>query len=133
MDVQTAESELIETPKLRWLAREKTSGWIYDWATIAGAVLVVAMAALSYWMLTRAAVPGAMLSPLQIALLLIANLIPWIALMVLLSRKVARARAVARGLGTGQLHIRMVALFSAIAAVPTVIVVILASLLIQSG
>jgi two-component system, NtrC family, nitrogen regulation sensor histidine kinase NtrY len=133
MDVQTAESDLIEPPKLRWLAREKTSGWIYDWATIASAALVVAMALLSYWMINRAAAPGAMLSSLQIALLLIANLVPWIALMVLLSRKVARARAIARGLGTGQLHIRMVALFSVIAAVPTVITAIIASLLLQSG
>jgi two-component system nitrogen regulation sensor histidine kinase NtrY len=74
-----------------------------------------------------------MLSPPEIALLLIANLIPSIALMVLLSRKIARARAVARAIGTGQLHTRLVALFSVIAAVPTVIVAIFASLLLQSG
>ena len=74
-----------------------------------------------------------MLSPPQIALLLIANLIPAIALMVLLSRKIARARAAARAIGTGQLHTRLVALFSVIAAVPTVIVAIFASLLLQSG
>ena len=74
-----------------------------------------------------------MLSPPQIALLLIANLIPSIALMVLLSRRIARARAVARAIGTGQLHTRLVALFSVIAAVPTVIVAIFASLLLQSG
>ena len=32
MDVQSADSELTKTPKLRWLAREKESGRIYDWA-----------------------------------------------------------------------------------------------------
>jgi two-component system nitrogen regulation sensor histidine kinase NtrY len=53
--------------------------------------------------------------------------------MVLLSRRIARARAVARMVGTGQLHTRLVALFSVIAAVPTVIVAIFASLLLQSG
>ncbi|HET9335005.1 MAG TPA: ATP-binding protein, partial [Sphingomicrobium sp.] len=58
---------------------------------------------------------------------------PAIALMVLLSRRIARARAAARAIGTGQLHIRLVALFSVIAAVPTVIVAIFASLLLQSG
>ena len=40
-----------------------------------------------------------MLSPPQIALLLIANLIPAIALMVLLSRRIAMARAAARAIG----------------------------------
>src|SRR4030095_11626202 len=133
MDVQTAESDLIETPKPRWLARERESGRIYDWATIATAVILVGMLVLSYTMLNREAEPGSMLSPLQIALLLIANLIPAIALMVLLSRKIARARAAARVIGTGQLHTRLVALFSVIAAVPTVIVAIFASLLLQSG
>jgi len=133
MDVQSAESDLIEKPKARWLAREKESGRIYDWAAIGSAVLLVGTLAFSYAMLSREAEPGSMLSPPQIALLLIANLIPAIALMVLLSRKIARARAVARAIGTGQLHTRLVALFSVIAAVPTVIVAIFASLLLQSG
>ncbi len=133
MDVQTVESDLKRRPLPRWLAREKESGRIYDWATVASAVVLAGMLVLSYVMLTREAAPGSMLSPLQIALLLIANLIPSIALMVLLSRKIARARAVARAIGTGQLHTRLVALFSVIAAVPTVIVAIFASLLLQSG
>src|SRR4030095_4254398 len=124
MDVQTVESDLKKRPIPRWLAREKESGRVYHWATIASGVLLLGPLALSYVMLTRKAAPGAMLSPPQIALLLIANLIPSIALMVLLSRKIARARAVARALGTGQLHTRLVALFSVIAAVPTVIVAI---------
>src|SRR4249919_838489 len=133
MDVQTVESDLKRRPLPRWLAREKESGRIYDWATVASAVVLAGMLVLSYVMLTREAAPGSMLSPLQIALLLIANLIPSIALMVLLSRKIARARAIARAIGTGQLHTRLVALFSVIAAVPTVIVAIFASLLLQSG
>ena len=74
-----------------------------------------------------------MLSPTLIATLLIANLIPAIALMVLLSRRVAMARAEKGGLGTGRLHTKLVALFSVIAAVPTVLVAIFASLLFQSG
>jgi two-component system nitrogen regulation sensor histidine kinase NtrY len=133
MDLQTAESDLITTPRLRWLARERESGRIYGWATVASAVLLVGTLLLSYAMLSREAAPGSMLSPPQIALLLIANLIPAIALMVLLSRRIAMARAVARAIGTGQLHTRLVALFSVIAAVPTVIVAIFASLLLQSG
>ena len=48
----------------------------------------------------------------------------------------ARSRSAARsedGLGSGRLHVRLVALFSVIAAVPTVLVAIFASVLFQSG
>ena len=69
----------------------------------------------------------------MIAGLLVANLIPAIALMVLFSRRVARQRAEREGLGSGKLHARLVTLFSVLAAVPTVFVVIFASLLFQSG
>ena len=133
MEMPTAESALIKTPKLRWLERERESGRIYDWATIGSGIVLAGTLSLSYWMLSREATPGSMLSPPQIALLLIANLVPAIAVMVLLSRRIAMARAAARAIGTGQLHTRLVALFSVIAAVPTVIVAIFASLLLQSG
>ncbi len=66
-------------------------------------------------------------------MLLVAVLIPAIFLMVLFSRRLAIRRAEQGGLGTGLLHTRLVALFSTIAAVPTVTVVIFASLLMQSG
>ena len=133
MEMPAADSDLRRTPKLRWLAREKESGRIYDWATVASGVVLTATLAGSYWVLSRVGEPGSMLSPPQIAGLLIANLVPAIALMVLLSRRIAMARAAARAIGTGQLHTRLVALFSVIAAVPTVIVAIFASLLLQSG
>jgi len=133
MDVQLAESKLTHPLGGNWLQRERDSGRLYNWATILSAVALVAMLIVSYTILSREAAPGSMLSPTQIALLLIANLIPAIALMVLMSRKVAMARAASRAIGTGQLHTRLVALFSVIAAVPTVIVAIFASLLLQSG
>ncbi|RIX31617.1 sensor histidine kinase NtrY-like [Sphingomonas edaphi] len=133
MDAQVADSGLIDGRAANWFAREKASGRIYNWATIAVGILLAGTLALSYVVLTREAAPGVMLSPPQIALLLVANLIPSIALMVLLSRKIANARAANRAIGTGQLHTRLVALFSVIAAVPTVIVSIFAALLLQSG
>jgi two-component system nitrogen regulation sensor histidine kinase NtrY len=91
------------------------------------------MIGLSIWLLRRGAEPGTLLSPPLIALLLIANLLPAIGLMVLYSRRIAVRRAEEGGLGSGRLHIRLVALFSALAAVPTVLVAIFASLLFQSG
>ena len=133
MDVQVADSDLLTEKRDTWLSRERASGRIFQWATIASGAALVAILAFSFAVLQRDAEPGAMLSPPLIALLLIANLIPAIALMVLLSRKIAKDRATARAIGTGQLHTRLVALFSVIAAVPTVLVAIFASLLLQSG
>jgi two-component system nitrogen regulation sensor histidine kinase NtrY len=65
--------------------------------------------------------------------LLIGSLVPAMALIVLGGR-LALARAARSGLGTsGRLHVRLVWLFSLIAAIPTLLVVIFASLLFQSG
>jgi two-component system, NtrC family, nitrogen regulation sensor histidine kinase NtrY len=133
MDAQVVDSELSDRPLAHWFAREKASGRVYQWATIGSAIALIAILAFSFIVLSRKAAPGSMLSPPAIAFLLVANLVPSIALMVLLSRRIARARAIDRGIGTGQLHTRLVALFSVIAAVPTVIVAIFASLLLQSG
>jgi two-component system nitrogen regulation sensor histidine kinase NtrY len=56
------------------------------------------------------------------------------ALMVLGARRLAMRRAAATPLGgRGRLHVKLVALFSVIASVPTLLVVIFASLLFQSG
>jgi two-component system nitrogen regulation sensor histidine kinase NtrY len=132
MDALTAESPVISEQD-NWLQRERASGRFYDalgWLMLA---ILVGMMGLSVWLLRRGAEPGSLLSPPLIALLLIANLLPAIGMMVLYSRKVAVRRAERGGLGSGRLHVRLVALFSVIAAVPTVLVAIFASLLFQSG
>ena len=132
MDARAAESAMT-AKRPSWLERERDSGRLYDRAAVLIAVFLVAMLAFSFWLLRRSGEPGSLLSPPIIALLLIANLIPAIALMVLYSRRVAMARAERGGLGSGRLHTRLVALFSVVAAVPTVLVAIFASLLFQSG
>ena len=116
-----------------WLQRERASGRFYERLAWAIAAFLAIIMAFSIWMLRRGAEPGSLLSPPLIALLLILNLLPAIALMVLYARKVAVRRAEAGGLGSGRLHVRLVALFSVIAVVPTVLVAIFASLLFQSG
>lgn len=87
--------------------------------------------------ITAMLVPGieqrALLSPWEVALMLVANLLPAMALMVLAGRRIARRRAKARGGGEARLHMRLVALFSGTAAVPTMLVVIFSSFLFQSG
>ena len=131
MDARAAESAL--NSKTNWLARERASGRFYNYAALGTGALLIVIAIFSGLVLSRGAQPGTLLSPPLIALLLVANLIPAIALMVLFSRRAAIARAERGGLGSGRLHTRLVALFSVIAAVPTVLVAIFASLLFQSG
>jgi two-component system nitrogen regulation sensor histidine kinase NtrY len=132
MDARTAESPVISGQD-SWLQRERASGRFYDRLAWVIAVFLAAMMGLSIWLLRRGVEPGILLPPPIIALLLIANLLPAIGLMVLYSRRVAVRRAEQGGLGSGRLHIRLVALFSAVAAVPTVLVAIFASVLFQSG
>src|SRR6476620_15514 len=132
MDARTAESP-VTLPGENWLQRERASGRFYDRLAVLVALILLGTMALSFWLLRRGAEPGSLLSPPLIALLLIANLLPAIGLIVLFSRKVAMRRAEQVGLGSGRLHVRLVALFSVIAAVPTVLVAIFASLLFQSG
>jgi two-component system nitrogen regulation sensor histidine kinase NtrY len=132
MDAAAIESGLSQQG-LNWLARERASGRIYKVATAAMAALLLGMIALSVTVLIGGDDPQSFLSPPLIALLLVSILIPAIALMVLLSRRLAMARAEERGLAGGRLHTRLVALFSVVAAVPTVMVAIFASLLFQSG
>src|SRR4051794_18085503 len=132
MDARAAESPVISEQE-NWLQGERASGRFYDRLGWVIASVLIGIMALSFWLLRRGAEPGTLLSPPLIALLLIANLLPAIGLMVLYSRRVAVRRAEQGGLGSGRLHIRLVALFSALAAVPTVLVAIFASLLFQSG
>ena len=132
MDAQAADSSLT-TSGWNWLARERQSGRFYAWATAAAAVVLLAIIFAAVLIFSRSGEPGTFVSPPLIALLLVSLLIPSIALMVLLSRRMAMKRAEERGLAGGRLHTRLVALFSIVAAVPTVLVAIFASLMFQSG
>lgn len=101
---------------------------------ISSLLAFITMAAISYFIITEQGRPGALLTPPMVALLLVANLVPAMALMVLFARRVAMGRAARSPIGgRGRLHLRLVALFSVIASVPTLLVVIFASLLFQSG
>jgi two-component system nitrogen regulation sensor histidine kinase NtrY len=132
MDARTAESP-VTYKQNSWLQRERASGRFYDRVIVLLALVVVGMIGLSGWLLSRTAEPGTLLYPPLIAVLLIAILLPAIALMALYARKIAVRRAERGGLGSGRLHVRLVALFTAVAAVPTVLVAIFASVLFQSG
>ncbi|MFD1105768.1 sensor histidine kinase [Sphingobium olei] len=96
--------------------------------------LFLGMAGLTYHLLSGSGQSYALLTPPIVALLLVANLVPAIALLVLLGRRVAKRRAAQSAIGSdGQLHVRLVAIFSIVASVPMLLVVIFASLLFQYG
>jgi two-component system nitrogen regulation sensor histidine kinase NtrY len=134
MDARAASSDLGDKPPSlrRWLANERVNGRFYRVSELVAAGVLVVMLGAGYSILSGGN-PGEMVSPPLVALLLVGALIPAIVLMVLISRRVAIRRAERGGLGTGRLHTRLVAMFCVIAAVPTVMVAIFASLLLQSG
>ena len=118
---------------------EHLAGWLHrsrwvPFVEIGTVCLSVAMAIGTYFVLTAGASTSKLLTPIVIALLLLGNLVPAIALLVLIGRRVARGRA-ARSLvgGEGRLHVRLVAIFSLLAAVPMLLVVVFASILFQVG
>ncbi|MEZ5655992.1 MAG: ATP-binding protein [Sphingobium sp.] len=101
-------------------------------AIAVGAMLCVAV--VTYFAILAQDDSSALLSPPVVSLLLIANLVPALALLVLLGRRVAVRRAARSAVGSdGQLHVRLVAIFSLIASIPMLLVVIFASLLFQYG
>ncbi|MEO1167675.1 MAG: ATP-binding protein [Pseudomonadota bacterium] len=96
--------------------------------------IFLAMVALSYVVLSQQGPDQLFLTPFLTALLLVALLVPAMFLMVLIARRIAQRRAAQSPIGgKGRLHVRLVALFSGIAAVPTLLVVIFASVLFQYG
>ena len=100
------------------------------------AVLAVAaiVAIVTYFVITRAGEPSELLAPSVMALLLIGNLLPAIALLILIARRIAKRRAgrALSGQG-GRLHVRLVAIFLLLASVPIMLTVIAASVMFQSG
>jgi len=94
--------------------------------------VAVMIAVISYYVVTGSGQTERLLTPPLVALLLVANLVPLMGVMVLVARRVAQVRASRSELGgKARLHVRLVAFFSAIATVPTLLVVIFASLLFQ--
>ncbi|HYD38346.1 MAG TPA: ATP-binding protein [Allosphingosinicella sp.] len=101
---------------------------------IGAVVALLVMATVSYFVVAGEGASERLLSPPTVAALLVATLVPAMVLMVLIARRVAMRRVADSPVGgRGRLHLRLVALFSAIASVPTLLVVIFASLLFQNG
>ena len=99
---------------------------------ITSVVGLVAIAAFTAWLLSGNQTEP--LSPGAAATLLVANLLPATSLLVLLGRRIALKRAEQGNIGNKHmLHVRLVAIFSLIATIPTLLLVIFASVLFQTG
>ncbi len=96
--------------------------------------IAIVVAITSYLVITNQSSPQRLIPPPVVALILVANLVSGVALMMLLGRRVAMRRAARSAIGGGgRLHVRLVGLFSIVAAVPMLLVAIFASLLFQYG
>jgi len=86
------------------------------------------------WFVFRSQAERGQLLPTELtSTLLVGTLVPAMGILVLLGRRLALQRAQEDVGRSGQLHVRLVFLFSLISAVPTLLVVIFASFLFQSG
>jgi two-component system nitrogen regulation sensor histidine kinase NtrY len=107
---------------------------VYRLLEIAAAVALVAMLVTSWLAVEPRLERGALLPSTLTATLLVGTLFPAMGLIVLAGRRAALRRAARTVMGsTGRLHVRLVWLFSLISAIPTLLVVLFASLLFQSG
>jgi two-component system, NtrC family, nitrogen regulation sensor histidine kinase NtrY len=95
---------------------------------------MVASGIATYYWFHSEAMALRLFAPPTVVLMLLANLAPAIALIMLIGRRVAHRRAAQSIIGTsGQLHVRLVAIFSFVATVPMLIMLMVASLLFQYG
>ncbi|KTE21982.1 PAS domain-containing sensor histidine kinase [Sphingopyxis sp. H050] len=112
----------------------RPSGWQFAVPEYYTLAIIVSVAVATYIFVTGDAQSERLLTPALVAAIMVVNLVPAMALIVLVGSRIARARAVrSMAGGNGRLHVRLVALFSLIAATPTLLVVIFASLLFQFG
>lgn len=91
------------------------------------------MTATTWIALNNGADKGQLLPSNLTATLLVGTLVPAMAILVLLGRRMALRRAAENIGGTGRMHVRLVFIFSLISAIPTLLVVVFASWLFQSG
>ncbi|MDE2410601.1 MAG: HAMP domain-containing protein, partial [Sphingomonadales bacterium] len=98
----------------------------------AAVVSFLAMTAVTWFALFRPTDRGQLMPSNLTAVLLVCTLVPAMAIVVLIGRYIALRRSEELA-GGGGMHVRLVFFFSMISAVPTLLVVVFASFLFQSG
>lgn len=103
---------------------------VFMWLEAISVVALIAAIIATYFAFARATQPDDLLPTMQASVLLMATLVPAMALLVLIGRRLALRRAAG---STARLHVRLVFFFSMVAAVPTLLVAGFAAFLFQTG
>lgn len=103
---------------------------LFLWLEILAVVALLMAVLVTWFAFTRASAPGDVLPTMQVSVLLMATLVPAMALLVLIGRRLALRRAAG---STARLHVRLVFFFSMVAALPTLLVAGFAAFLFQTG
>lgn len=103
---------------------------IFRWLEIISAVSLLLAVGATWLTYSRVTEPDDLLPTMQVSVLLMATLVPAMALLVLIGRRVALRRAAG---STARLHVRLVFFFSMVAALPTLLVAGFAAFLFQTG
>ncbi len=103
---------------------------MFAWLEALSAITLIVALWATWFAYSSAPQEDELLPSLQVSLLLMATLVPAMALLVLIGRRLALRRAAG---STARLHVRLVFFFSLIAAIPTLLVSGFAAFLFQSG
>ncbi len=103
---------------------------VFLWLEAVALVALLGAVVATWRAYSRSGVPGDLLPTMEVSVLLMATLVPAMALLVLIGRRLALRRAAG---STARLHVRLVFFFSLVAAVPTLLVAGFAAFLFQTG
>lgn len=103
---------------------------VFLWLEGAAVVALTAAVIATWTAFSRSTGPDDLLPTVKVSVLLMATLVPAMALLVLIGRRLALRRAAG---STARLHVRLVFFFSMVAAVPTLLVAGFAAFLFQTG
>lgn len=103
---------------------------LFRWLEVLCGIALLLAIGVTWLTYSRATAPDALLPTMQVSVLLMATLVPAMALLVLIGRRVALRRAAG---STARLHVRLVFFFSMVAALPTLLVAGFAAFLFQTG
>jgi two-component system, NtrC family, nitrogen regulation sensor histidine kinase NtrY len=103
---------------------------VFLWLEIICVLALLGAMGATYLAFARATAPDDLLPTMQVSVLLMATLVPAMALLVLIGRRLALRRAAG---STARLHVRLVFFFSMVAALPTLLVAGFAAFLFQTG
>lgn len=103
---------------------------VFLWLELVSIAALVGSVIATYFAFTRTAASDGFLPTMQVSVLLMATLVPAMALLVLIGRRLALRRAAG---STARLHVRLVFFFSMVAALPTLLVAGFAAFLFQTG